>query len=68
MAKALNNAYGSVLDILLNDVPKDLNFMRKGDRVEVAKDMICKAGSDPTLIRRIITGYETLVYEYNTQS
>jgi len=30
--------------------------------------MISKAESDPTFIKRIITGDETWVYEYNTQS
>ena len=48
IAEDLNIAYGSVQDILVNDlglrrvaaklVPKDLNFMQKLDRVDVAKD------------------------------
>ncbi|XP_018314337.1 histone-lysine N-methyltransferase SETMAR-like [Mycetomoellerius zeteki] len=74
LAEDLNIAYGSVQDIIVNDlglrrvaaklVPKELNFMQKRDRVDIAKDMI----SDPTFIKRIITGDETWVYEYDTQS
>jgi len=48
-------------------VLKELNFLQKRDRV-IAKDMISKAESDPTFIKRIITGDETWVYEYDTQS
>ncbi|XP_018311208.1 histone-lysine N-methyltransferase SETMAR-like [Mycetomoellerius zeteki] len=64
-------------DIVVNDlglrrvvaklVPKELNFMQKRDRVDIAKDMISKAESDPTIIKRIITGDETWVYKYDTQ-
>ncbi|XP_015905527.1 protein GVQW3-like [Parasteatoda tepidariorum] len=78
ISEGLNIAYGSVQDILANDlgfrrvaaklVPKDLNFIQKRNCVDVAKDMICEAESDPTFIRRIITGDETWVYEYDTQS
>lgn len=66
----LNISYGSVQDIMVNDlglryvaaklVPKDLNFMQKRDRVDIAKDMISKAESDPIFnIKRIITEDET---------
>jgi len=68
LAKDLNIAHGSIQNIVVNDlglrrvavklVPKELNFMQK-DRVVIAKDMISKAESDPTLIKRIITGDET---------
>lgn len=78
LAEDLNIAYGSIQDIVVNDfglrrvaaklVPKELNFMQKRDRVDIAKDMISKAESDPTFIKRIITGDETWVYEYDTQS
>ncbi|CAK9806984.1 hypothetical protein ANTPLA_LOCUS5107 [Anthophora plagiata] len=78
LAEDLNIAYGSVQDVLVRDlglrrgaaklVPKDLNFMQKKDRVEIAKDMISKAESDLTFIKRIITGDETWIYEYDTQS
>jgi len=77
LAEDLNIAYGSIQDIVVNDldlrrvaaklIPKELNFMQKRDRV-VAKDMISKAESDPTFIKRIITGDETWIYECDTQS
>lgn len=41
---------------------------QKRARVINAKDMIFKVESGPTFIKRIITGYEPWVYEYNTQS
>ena len=78
LAEDLNIAYGSIQDIVVNGlglrrvaaklVLKELNFMQKRDRVVIAKDMISKAESDPTFIKRIITGDETWVYEYDTQS
>jgi len=77
LAKNLNIACGSIQDIVVNGlglrvaaklVPKELNFMQKRDRVVIAKDMISKAESDPTFIKRIITGDETWIYEYDTQS
>ena len=78
IAEELNIAYGSAQDILVNDlglrrvavklVPKDLNFMQKSDRVDVAKDMLYKVDFDPSFIKRIITGEETWIYEYDTHS
>jgi len=78
LAKDLNIDCGSIQDIVVNGlglrrvaaklVLKELNFMQKRDRVVIAKDMISKAESDPTFIKRIITGDETWVYEYDTQS
>ena len=79
IAEELNIAYGSAQDILVNDlglrrvaaklVPKNLNFMQKRDRVDIAKDMLSKVDSDPSFIkRRIITGHETWIYEYDTHS
>ena len=69
IAEELNIAYGSAQDISVNDlglrrvaaklVPKDLNFMQKRDRVDVAKDMLSKVDSDPSFMKRIITGHET---------
>ena len=69
ISEELNIAYGSAQDILVNDlgfrrvaaklVPKDLNFMQKRDRIDVAKDMFSKVDSDPSFIKRIITGDET---------
>lgn len=46
-------------------VPKELNFLQKQHRVEVAKQMIANADSDPTFMERIITGDETWVYEFD---
>jgi len=78
LAKDLNIAYGSIQDIVVNGlglrhvaaklVPKELNFMQKRNRVVIAKDMISKAESDQIFVKRIITGDETWVYEYDTQS
>ncbi|XP_033228856.1 uncharacterized protein LOC117180466 [Belonocnema kinseyi] len=78
LADDLNIAYGSVQDLIVNDlglrrvaaklVPKDLNFMQKKDRVDIAQDMLSKVKTDPAFIKRIITGDETWVYEYDTQS
>ena len=78
IAEELNIAYGSAQDILVNDlglrrvavklVPKDLNFMQKRDRVDAAKDMLSKVDSEPSFIKRIITGDETWIYEYDTHS
>ena len=66
IAEELNIAYGSVQDILVKDlglrrvpaklVPKDLNFMQRRDCVDVAKDILFKVDSDPSFIKRIITG------------
>ncbi|XP_011053283.1 PREDICTED: uncharacterized protein LOC105145454, partial [Acromyrmex echinatior] len=48
-------------------VPKDLNFLQKLNRVKVAEDMLEQVNSDPTFIKRIITGDETWVYEFDMQ-
>ena len=48
-------------------VPKELNFMQKRDALSSPK-MISKAESNPTFIKRIITGDETWVNEYDMQS
>ena len=78
IAEELNIAYRSAQDILVNNlglrrvaaklVPKDLTFMQKRDCVDVAKDMLSKVDSDPSFIKRIITGDETWIYEYDTHS
>ena len=78
IAQELNITYGSAQDILVNDLglrrvaaklmPKDLNFMQKRDRVDAAKDMLSKVDSDPSFIKRIITGDEAWIYEYDTHS
>ena len=78
IAEELNIAYRSAQDILVNDlglrrvaaklVSKDLNFMQKRDRVDVAKNMLSKVDSDPSFIKRIIAGDETWIYKYDTHS
>ncbi|XP_015922448.1 protein GVQW3-like [Parasteatoda tepidariorum] len=78
IAEGLNIAYISVQDILVNDlgfrrvatklVPKDLIFTQKRDRVDVAKDMICEAESDPTFIKGSLLETRRGFYEYDTQS
>ena len=42
-------------------VPRDLNFFQKLNRVKMAEDMLERVNSDPTFIKRIVTGDETLV-------
>ncbi|XP_012231261.1 protein GVQW3-like [Linepithema humile] len=49
-------------------VPKELNFLQKEHRKQVAEDMLQRANSDPTFIKRIITGDETWVYEFDMQT
>lgn len=49
-------------------VPKDLNFLQKLNRVKVAEDMLERVNSDPTFIKRIVTGDETWVYEFDMQT
>lgn len=49
-------------------VPKELNFFQKEHRKRVAEDMISQVSNDPTFIRRIITGDETWVYEYDMET
>lgn len=46
-------------------VPKELNFLQKVHRKEVAEEMLQMVNSDPTIMKRIITGDETWVYEYD---
>ena len=47
---------------------KNLNFLQKERRVEVAKEMLDNLAGDPTFIKRIITGDETWVYEYDVDT
>ena len=64
----------SVVDILgmqrvaTRLVPKELNFLQKDHRKKVAEDMISQAQNDPTFMKRIITGDETWVYEYDVET
>ena len=49
-------------------VPKDLNLLSKRRRAEVAKEGLDNIAEDPTFIKRIITGDETWVYEYDVET
>lgn len=49
-------------------VPKDLNFLQKDARKQVALDMLQRVNSDESFIKRIITGDETWVYEFDMQT
>ncbi|XP_037938203.1 protein GVQW3-like [Teleopsis dalmanni] len=49
-------------------VPKELNFVQKEHRKQFAEDMSARVTTDPTFIKRIITGDETWVYEYDIQT
>ena len=40
-------------------VSKDVNFLQKLNRVKIAEDMLERVNSDPTFIKRIVTGDET---------
>ncbi|XP_018405256.1 PREDICTED: putative uncharacterized protein FLJ37770 [Cyphomyrmex costatus] len=78
IAETTNISFGSVQSILREDlglsrvtarlVPKELNFVQKLHRAEISKEMVSMVDSDPTVIQRIITGDETWVYEYDTQT
>jgi len=74
----LKMSHESVRSILVNNlnmrrvaarlVPKDLNFLQKRYREQVSLDMLDRCNSDPTFMKRIITGDETWVYEYDMQT
>lgn len=71
-------SFGSVQAILHDDlglkrvaarmVPFNLNLLQKLHRVEVCKEMLSNVDNDPNFIKNIITGDETWVYEYDTQT
>lgn len=48
-------------------VPRELNFLHKRDRVDIAKDMLSHACSDQGFIKRIITGDHTWIYYEDDQ-
>ena len=49
-------------------LPKDMKRLQKSRRVEVAREMLVNVVEDPTFIKRIITGAETWVYNYDVES
>lgn len=76
MAQDLGISHESVRTILVDVlgmrrarlVPKELNFLQKEHRKQVAEDMLERANSDPIFMKRIITGDETWVYEFDMQT
>ena len=78
VAEALNISYGSTQHIVVHVlgmkrvaarlVPKDLNFLQKERRVEVAKEILANVSDEPAFIKRIITGDETWIYEYDVET
>ena len=74
----LNIFYGSTQHIVVHVlsmkrvdarlVPKYLNFLQNERQVEVAKEMLANVIDDPAFIKRIITGDETWVYEYDVET
>lgn len=49
-------------------VPKDLNLLEEGRRVEVAKEIFDGVAGVSTFTKQIITGDETSVYEYDVKT
>jgi hypothetical protein len=49
-------------------VPKELNFLQKQRRMDVANEMLSVVQNDSTFMKRIITGDETWVYEYDMET
>ena len=49
-------------------VLKELNFLQKQYREQVSLDILDHANFDPTFMKRIITGDETWVYEFDMQT
>ncbi|KAJ8949356.1 hypothetical protein NQ318_012019 [Aromia moschata] len=47
--------------------PKELYVLQKEHRKQVALDMVSRADSEQNFMKRIITGDETWVYEYDMQ-
>ncbi|XP_014482086.1 PREDICTED: putative uncharacterized protein FLJ37770 [Dinoponera quadriceps] len=78
MAQNLDISHESICTILVHVlgmrrvaarlVPKELNFLQKEHRKQVAEDMLERANSDPTFMKRLITGDETWVYEFDMQT
>ena len=48
-------------------VPRDLNFLQKHSRNDVAQVMLEWSNADETFLNRFITGAKTSVYEFEIQ-
>ena len=49
-------------------VPKLLNFKQKQCRMDIAQNMLTTFNDDPDLPRKVITGHETWVYDYDIEA
>ena len=47
---------------------RPVNFHQKLNRIRVAEGMLERVNSDPTFMKRIVTGDETWVYEFDMQT
>ena len=75
LAEEISISHGSCHAILCNHlkircvaakvVPKLLNFEQKSIRQSISKDILSRVNLDDTFLKRIITGDETWVYEYD---
>lgn len=77
LAQEMNISFKSVHNILTDIlgmkrvagrlVPKELNFVQKKYRKQVAEDMISQVSADPTFMHRIVTGHHAWIYEFDTR-
>ena len=51
-----------------NIVPKVLNFEQKQCRMDIAQEMLTTFNDDPALLKKVITGGESWVYGYDTET
>uniref|UniRef100_A0A1B0G5U9 Uncharacterized protein n=1 Tax=Glossina morsitans morsitans TaxID=37546 RepID=A0A1B0G5U9_GLOMM len=49
--------------VIMRIVPKELDFVQKNYRKQMALDMLHRTSTDPTFMKRIITGGSTWVYD-----
>ena len=49
-------------------VPKLLNCAQKQSRVDIVQEMLTTFNSDPDLVKKVITGYESWVYGYDIET
>ena len=49
-------------------VPKLLNFEQKHHRMDIAQEMLTTSNDDPDLLKNVITGDESCVHVYDTET
>ena len=49
-------------------VPKVLTDDQKQNRILISHDLLKRVGSEPDFMERVITGDESLVFEYDTET